>query len=528
MKKIYILFTIAILSFFIVGCSSSGGGDDSPQQTKTSDNNTSEDNSSTPDNNTSEDNSSTPDSNISEDNSSTPDNNISDTVEKPNTTPTCAIGEKLSEDNQSCEKDQSVKAVTSGQVVDGNISGATISVCKILDSNKSEANATCSKTDNKGQFKCAIRDTEYDYLIFKAIGGKDLGLNSDSRDDKSNVDILKSILSKDEIENNKTSFVSPATTLVVVKASQNSWKIDEAKTSIAKALGTTSDELFNHQTGVKYATAVANIIDVLGDDINRSQIFITLSSKENIYTDSGVETGLLQELDNSISEESAKVLSDVIKTSVETPSDVTEKVIEQLADRIDKNKSVSSDLAKSFSAILENDYSILDDETISDFVADATEKGVIDDVNQNAFEVAKTIQTVINQSADKEVAKQLISDQIEKGGLDKPEELLKKITNKIVEQGCSATQIFNSTTGKCEEKPKQVKDEVDSPDDIPALPNDKAISIQEGSFPQIPSDNDYGTIDNLATQPADPQDNSYPDINFTSGENNQTTPYYTK
>ncbi|HIC10824.1 MAG TPA: hypothetical protein EYO61_05660 [Campylobacterales bacterium] len=195
MKKLILFFSILLL--FVSGCSSSGGGSDdtssssSPtienNETNTTDENTT--NKETPKQETN----TTPEqtANTSEQETDKTSENNKNNETKENSI-TCGQGEKL-DDNGSCVKDENVTAVTSGRVVDGSIFDANVSVCKIWNNTRSESNeSTCSTTDTTGKFQCAVREDEYDYLIFKATGGTDLGTNSDSRDDKPNVDVLKS------------------------------------------------------------------------------------------------------------------------------------------------------------------------------------------------------------------------------------------------------------------------------------------------------------------------------------------------
>ena len=531
MKKLILFFSMLLL--FVSGCSSSGGGSDdtssssSPtienNETNTTDENTTTEQHSQIDNNQKEENKQKKDDEKTTNNS---ENNESNATKENNIT--CGQGEKL-DDNGSCVKDENVTAVTSGRVVDGSIFDANVSVCKIWNNTRSESNeSTCSTTDTTGKFQCAVREDEYDYLIFKATGGTDLGTNSDSRDDKPNVDVLKSIASKNDIDQNKSFMVSPATTLVVLRASQSDWNVSEAKESIAKALGTTSDQLFDISEGEKYGTIVANIVDSLGKDIDRAEILSKLSQQDAIYSDDGsVIKELLPKLDPSISETNSETLANLIVESVKKPSDVVEKVIDQVAEQIDENRTITNEVVESYKTILENNFTLLDDKDVRNLVSDAVVKGVAD-IN-NSLDVALAINQVLEKSEDKKVAISVLSENIEQGNnLIDIESIINQVQRTIAMSKCQENEIFDEDEGICKVAQQKVpKDAVKSPEDIPALPDQGAKVIEESSFPQIPSENDYSSKEGLDTQPGQPADNNYPSYEQNSSRDDQTTPYQT-
>jgi hypothetical protein len=435
--------------------------------------------------------------------------------------PTCALGEILDETTNTCIADENVKALSSGTVRDGLVSGATVTACKIVNSEKSEANVSCSKTDSKGEFSCAVYEEEYDALIFKAVGGTDLGENeTDSRDNRANLDVLKSVLSKESIEANTSSFVSPATTLVVLKMAESNWTKDiaTANREVSNALGATS-VLVNDESGVKSARIVANILDALGDT-NRTVAFTTLSTKSSIVVNDGVVSGLLKDLDPTITNEAEVVLNAIIVESARVPSDVTEEVIKNLADRSDNNKSVTTEIASNLSLVLNDNFETSDQ--VIDLVADVTDSGSTEDI----VAIAKNLETVLSGATDKDLAVQFIKEKITNNESLTTEDLLTEIEEKITAEKLVCEEGFFKVDGVCELIPVIVKDDVNSPDDIPGIPNSGANSFVENSFPTIPSDNDYSSSTGQDVQPSNPAEtDTVPSYEEISYGDDQSTPY---
>ena len=219
MKKIYLIVPLLFLSFVFFGCGSSGSSSSnnnennlSEEQNQTT---TIEQNQTQEQNNSSILDTNNPKNDLENNNSENTENNTTNIASEKE----CPFGEVYNEETGECEADKNIKATSNGTVRDGLIKDATVSVSKVINNELTEANTSCSKTDEKGQYICLIYEDNYDYLVFKAVGGTDIGENeANIRDDKPNQDILTSVLTKDEVENNKTNFVSPATTLVVLKA----------------------------------------------------------------------------------------------------------------------------------------------------------------------------------------------------------------------------------------------------------------------------------------------------------------------
>ena len=436
-------------------------------------------------------------------------------------TPKCKIGEKVNEETNECEIDALVEALTSGKVRDGLISGATMSACKIVANEKLDANTTCSDTDGNGEFKCAIYEKDYEYLVFKALGGTDLGENSDARDDRANVDTLKSVLSREDIENNKESFVTPATTLVVLKASETNWSVEQATTEVQNALGVDS-VLVNNADGIKSATIVANILDSLGSDMNRTASFATLSNESDIYSESGVTAGILRKLDSRITSEIEPIFSNQIQSSVENPSDITEKVIDELSVRVEANETVTDVIASNFTTVISENYST--ENSVLGLVSEIptvktdTELKVVTD----------KISEILDGVSDIEKATELLQEKLSSDS-DISELTVDIVKAAIGETVCDSNQTLNLEIGICEYIPAVepvVKDVMNSPVDIPALPNNSARTFQDGKFPTLPSENSFSTINGLDQYVEKESDNNYLTIVMTSGEDNQTTPYF--
>jgi len=558
MKKIYLLLTVFVISLSMTACTSSSDDDTSSQPdtvTKSDDNKSGENNVSDSDNNLTVDNNQTVEPIITtcsdEDNipngECSMDGEINCNVGFKLTTnglsseciqieclesqvlvgnicedkPSCSkIDEILNEETSKCEKDESVLAVTNGTVRDGLISGATISTCKIVDNNKSEANTTCSKTDSKGEFECAIYESDYEYLIFKATGGTDLGENSDSRDDRENIDVLRTVSSKADIEKNTSSFITPATNLIVLNASKNGWNVETAITTVTTSLGTSKDDIFDSQKGIESATVVANILDAVGSDKNRTEISFVLSSETSIYSEStGITAGVLTKIDDRISADVETILNTQITKSIKNPSDINEKVIDELSNRVEHNQPITEVIANNFNKVLETEY--VTDTKVLDLVSEIpTEK----DISELKV-VTDKISEILDGVTDSTKATEVLKDKLSKDS-DISKLTVDEIKAEIGEITCGDGQRLNGTI--CENIPEVVitpKDEVSSPDDIPAIPNNGARNFKEASFPTMPQDKGYLVVseDNL-TKLSSPSDNKYPTTQMKSGDDNQTTP----
>lgn len=435
-----------------------------------------------------------------------------------NIQPDCLTGEILNIETNECEKDENVKALSNGTVRDGLIYGATIETCKIIDGNKSEANVTCSKTDGHGNFECAIYDEDYQLLVFKAIGGTDLGENfTDSRDDRENIDVLKTVLTKEDVENNKSSFVTPATTLVVLKSFATNWEVAEATIAVEKALGIDS-VLVNNEAGIKSATIVANILDALTSETNRTEVFSTLSKEEIIYSEeNGVESGLLAKLDDKITSEIENVFNTQIQKSINNPSDIVEKVIDELSSRVELNQTVSEIIAENFELTLEHEYSVkaVNLDLISEIPTVKTKDDLV--------VISNKISEILDAVEDDENATLFLKTELAKDN-DISELTVEFVQAEIGEITCPEGQEFNNEK-ICVLIPEiapVVKDAVDSPEDVPALPNETARTFEESEFPTIPNDKDYAEYN--STRLEKPSDKN-PELEFKSSDNNQTTSY---
>ena len=563
MKNIYLLITVFILSLSITACTSSTDDNNDSPVVKAPDKNTTENNTTTKieDNNTTENNET---KNVDEKkdpilNSCSEEDSIlnGDCVnenivcstgfeliaegltsscnkiectenqtligDKCENFATCQIGEVLNKTSNQCEVDKLVKALANGTVRDGLIFGATITSCKVVDKNKTEANTTCSKTDSNGNFKCAVYETDYEYLIFKAIGGTDLGENKDSRDDRANLDTLRTVVKKIDIENNTSSFISPATNLVVLKAFQNEWNIDSAITTIQTALNTNS-VMKNDENGIKSATVVANILDSIGSDKNRSAVFITLSKETTIYTETnGVEKGIITKLDDRFTPETEAILNTQIQKSINNPSDINEKVIDELSSRIENNQTVSEVIAKNFVNVLDNNY--LTENKVLNLVSEIpTEK--------NSAELKTTtdkISEILKGVADSVKATAILKEKLMKDS-DISNLTVNAVKVEIGETVCGKDQKLVDNICKdivIDTKPVEItpKDAVGSPSDIPAIPNNQAKTFQEASFPTMPKEKGYLVVqdDNL-TKLSSPADQTFPKTGMKSADDNQTTP----
>jgi hypothetical protein len=492
----------------------------------------------------------------------------------------CAFNEVqvVEEETNECVEPEN-QDITSGTARDGLISGATVTACKVVNGEKSEANATCTDTNSSGEFQCAVRESSdsYEYLIFKVVSGTDIGENvADTRDDRPNVDTLKSVLSSSDVVANKKAFVSPATTLIVLNASNNGYDIGSAKKDIADALNVSEDDMFDETAGIKAGTIVANIIDALGS-VDRANAFTILSTKTAIYDENGVVNGLLTELNPSITAES--VVSALIKESVDTPSENSETIIDLIADRVDANKTVSETVVANIKTVVEADITDKTNTALLDVVAEVTDLNItkIDKVKEildattddtAASEKIKEewsnilsitvddIKSAIGEDTTPtcEANQTLVDGVCVDNNVTEDNATTVCDENSTIENGqcidgnitCDSGFSLNSDNNVCvqDDEPETPtitcptgetlvngqcivvqKDEVSSPEDVPALPTDRAFVVVPDSFPSIPSDSDYNSTDSLDTNPTTPADNSYPSPVSISGENNSTTPY---
>ena len=561
MKKIYLLIPVFALSLFIVGCSSGSSDDTSSSTTTTKKTTPTEDNNNSCNTGFSFDANGkcVLDNNITNpctDNQIIVDGKCQDKeIEVPtcqdnqvlnadtnqcktvSTVPTCDIGQKLDENNETCISDES--RILSGTVFDGLVSGAKISACKIVDGQKSETDDSevkCSeKTDKTGSFKCAVYLAKYDAIVFKAVGGIDLGSdNIVSSDDKENKLVLKTIV--EESNESTNIFSTPATSLVVQQIADKGWatiNIATATIEVAKNLGLDEINILKDSNeSRKGATIIANILDTLPADINMSKL-----SKEVLVENGKVKTDIISIYNPKIKSEESTILTAQIDKIVESTDTAEKQAIEKTLDLIvvraesDKNLTVTTDIADNFILVLKDNQSTSTDTL--DIIADITDKGL----TENLLDVAKNIEKVLTESTDKNIAKTVISEAIENGdSLTDFEALTEKISTETLKNSCKVNQTFNSTDKVCEdiivkEAVQVIKDFVDSPEDVPALPNDSARTIQESPFPTMPKDNGYANRedDNL-TELANPSDNNYSKLaDIMKGvENNQTTPYLNK
>ena len=508
MKKIYLIIPLLFLSFVFLGCGGSSSGSSSSdekksfeEQNQTQDQNNSIDSNNTQGNLENNNSNQNPIDNNQTNNS---ENEKNSTAEKKD----CQFGEVYNSETQQCESDKNIKSISNGTVRDGLVKDATISVCKVANNEVTEANATCSKTDIKGQYSCLIYDDNYDYLIFKAIGGTDIGENeTDSRDDKINKDVLKSVLTKDEIENNKTNFVSPATTLVVIKSSTNSWNITTARTEVAKALNIDVDDLLDPLKGVEVTRLVANLVDVTAED-NRSEVLQKLSTKDNIEA----SKDLIAELNSNIQDDEANILADLVQEAVTNPSDTQEALIDVVTDRVKDDKDVSDVIVNNFKTVLTNDFQDSSDSVKLDLIAKIQTVKDADTLKDISDKIDEILDGVTNDSK----AIEIISQELE-NDKDLTDLTVNSVKSQLGEVVCDEGYQVSST-GTCELIPEKLpKDEVNSPKDIPALPTQNPQVIQESEYPTIPSNEHPTRFDDTNTSTlVNPSDSDYPDINQSS------------
>jgi hypothetical protein len=436
----------------------------------------------------------------------------------------CDTGQHL-EGNNCIKNPDPVFAKISGTAFDGLISGATISSCEIVNDIKIDANATCTSSKVDGTFSCEYLAINGDKLIVKAVGGKDLGSDDIvSLDDKTNNYILKTIFQKETDINSTKVFASPLSTLVVQKMADSNWSkpIATAESEVKDALNTGEDIFADSQAVRKLAGAIANIWDTTSD-LNLS----VFAQEPIILTAEGkISAGLITRYNSKILPTVEITLVNEIEKIYKAERNETiaeEKTLDLLVDRAEANLSISDKIAENFEKVVDKNYNTSKD-TLS-IVANITDKNVtVEDI----VSLSENIEKILIGATDKTLAIEIINDKI--NNKEPLEDLNISIVNSaIAKKVCELKGTgfeFDSITEKCNvvTVPLNMKDAVNSPDDIPALPTDDAKTIQPDNHPSISSDNNYSAMP-TGNDYNNSYETKYSDLNFSSDANITTTPH---
>ncbi len=439
---------------------------------------------------------------------------VNDTTPETN----CSTGQHK-DSNGDCVKDEDpTLAKINGTVFDGIVSGATMSSCEIVNDIKVEANSTCTSSKIDGTFSCEYKALNGNTLIVKAVGGKDLGADDIvSNDDKTNTYTLKTVFEKSNDINNTKVFATPLSTLVVQKMADSNWAkpLTDAENEVKIAINALNEDIFADNSNVrKLAGIIANIWDT-SSDLNLSKF---ASETLILDTNNKVVDGIISKYNPKINSSAEAVIKDQIEriaNSDERNATIgREKTLDLLVDRAENNLSVTNNLASNFVSVINNKYATTQ-ETL-DFVAKIT------DVNrsvENIVDVATKIEDILVGATDK--AKEILNEIIDDSTKSLTDLNVSIINEEILKRtDCPTGKVKDVDGMTCIDKPIVLKDAVNSPECIPALPSDDVKVINDGTFPSIPSQNDYNS--SYETDFNNSYETTYP--NYTCvGEANITT-----
>jgi hypothetical protein len=454
----------------------------------------------------------------------------------------------LSTDEKICEIDFSVVPnAISGKVFDGVVENATVSVCEIIDGVKTtrtvESGAMCEATNSAGEFRCGFLEETSNTVILKAVGGTDLGLDGvESEDDSENRMTTKTVA--DGISNGDKVLITPATSLIVQRMGDSNWTetLSDSMNFIHNTLSVPVSITELSDEDAQVSALIAKLYYTL-PEVDRVNVFSTLSKTENISS----ETDLLSVLtaDEKFVERGTLLTHQIKKIANSVKVELSAEEIGQinimeitLAKMIEFDENLSAISTKA------NDHFDLifaeDNLTISDEVLLLIAK-FADNIRGDVVDTAKNIQCILENASDRDTALQIIIEWLEdRKAIDGScETLLEDIEEEIVKKSCDPeTEEYISGEG-CVEKVvcetgftldvetrscvEVVKDAVNSPEDVPALPNTSPSIIIEDTFPSIPSE----TAVSMPTDDAldMPSDDDYSNPWATSGEINDTVPF---
>jgi hypothetical protein len=448
----------------------------------------------------------------------------------------------LSTDEKICEIDfDLVPNAISGKVFDGIVSNATISVCEIIDGVKTartvESGAMCEASNSVGEFRCGFLEETSNTVILKAVGGTDLGLDGvESEDDSENRMTTKTALNG--IQNGDTVVITPATSLVVQRMADSNWTetLSDAMNFIHNTLALPISNTELSDDDAKASTLIAKLYYTLDVDV-----VSTLSKESGISTNSDL-VSLLSEDSRMIGKgevitHQIKKIADSVKVELSADEIAEIEILNTTLDKvISLDGNFSTKVADNFDKIFAEDNLTISDEVML-IIADFSDRGFRGDV----VETAKNIQCILENASDRDTALQIIIEWLEdRKAIDGScETLLEDIEEEIVKKSCDPeTEEYISGEG-CVEKVvcetgftldvetrscvEVVKDAVNSPEDVPALPNTSPSIIIEDTFPSIPSE----TAVSMPTDDAldMPSDDDYSNPWATSGEINDTVPF---
>lgn len=322
-----------------------------------------------------------------------------------------------------------VNTTVSGNAVDGPIYGADVNVYSLTGTTILATTTTSDGTDGKGigEFSLAVPDLPAEYII-RVSGGTDAGPDGKMNDnDELSTFDMSSVGTKAEAN---TTYVSPATSLIVENIKETNQTIAEAKESVSASLGlpigtdlTTSNpktDVVASKAGAFVAQIVkaipsTNKVEVLksiaavfktGADSNKS--VVTISASDVVLKDDLNLSAIADDMPSSaISTDDKSKLTKaeaVLESRIELTAKSAEPVIGITADEIKVAKAEKAAFDK-----------------IVDEVKDATDANSIsaEQLTRIAIKVQEGVESILN--SDKNItAKNIdIITQVIENNLDK-------------------------------------------------------------------------------------------------------------
>ncbi|EJF07340.1 hypothetical protein ThvES_00005850 [Thiovulum sp. ES] len=453
-----------------------------------------------------------------------------------------------SEDEKICEIDFSVVPnAISGKVFDGVVENATVSVCEIIDGVKTtrtvESGAMCEATNSAGEFRCGFLEETENTVILKAVGGTDLGLDGvESEDDSENRMTTKTVA--DGVSDGDKVLITPVTSLIAQRMGDSNWTetLSDSMNFIHNTLAVPVSITELSDEDAQVSALIAKLYYTL-PEVDRVNVFSVLSKTENISTTADLVS--LLTADEKFVERGTLLTHQIKKIANSVKIELSAEEIAQinimettLAKMIefDGNLSAVSTVANDhFDLIFAEDNLTVSDEVLL-LIAKFAEN-----IRGDVVDTAKNIQCILENASDKDTALQIIIEWLEdRKAIDgNCETLLEQVEEEIIKKSCDPeTEEYISGEG-CVEKVvcetgftldvetrtcvEVVKDAVNSPEDVPALPNTSPSVIVEDTFPSIPSE----TAVSMPTDDAldMPSDDDYSNPWTTSGEINDTVPF---
>jgi hypothetical protein len=451
-----------------------------------------------------------------------------------------------SEDGMFCKIDMDAFPVkVTGQVFDGSIANvnSAISLCSIVDGEKvameSKTDGVCQASDSSGEFRCGFFNEVTDTVIFKATADVENEANQNT------IPVMKSAI--DGAKDGDTVVVTPVTSLIVQNMADNNWEnsLNTATSSVESLISYSTSTTDLVDAGVQGSSLIHQIYNNI-PEANRSIVIKTLANMSSVFNGSTISSNVIESLTDDtriigkaegINAQIVKI-ADTMKLELSETEEAKIKIFNKTLETIlvlDGN--FSSNCADNYDLIFEANLTVSNDTLL--LISLATDIGMSGDV----VTVAKNIECILNNAENRNDAIAIVTEWIEsrKNLSGDCEELMEDLNLQILKNSCGEGKevvkfegeyqcldivvcetgfVFDSKTRTCVERRK---DAVNSPEDIPAIPNDSAYTIVEDTFPSMPSETAVSMPTDTPVDRA--SDENYPDYLSETGEDNDTTPF---